>query len=48
MSQPNRAHDAFDQAIADTAQELDEIAQQTLESDEVKQALEDEDRDDAW
>ena len=48
MTQPNRPDNAFDQALADTATELEEIAQETLASDEVKEALADEDRDDAW
>lgn len=48
MTQPNRPDNAFDQALADTAADLEEIAQETLDSDEVKEALADENRDDAW
>lgn len=45
---PNHPDNAFDQALADTASDLEEIAQETLKSDEVKEALADEDRDDTW
>lgn len=48
MTQPSHPNNEFDQAIADTSEELSEIAQGLLDSDEVKEALGDESRDDAW
>ena len=48
MTHSSSTPDEFDQAIADTAQELEEIAQQTLDDEKVKKALDDENRDDAW
>lgn len=38
----------FDQTLEDTAQELEQIAQEELNSDDVQDALNDESRDDVW
>lgn len=40
--------DEFDRAIEATAEQLDEIARQTLEDEQVKKALEDPGHDDQW
>lgn len=40
--------DDFDRAIEATAEQLDEIARQTLEDDQVQEALSDPNHDDQW
>lgn len=38
----------FDQTLQDTVEDLEHIAQEELNSDDVQEALNDETRDDAW
>ena len=38
----------FDQTLEDTAEELGQIAQEELNSEDVQDALNDENRDDVW
>lgn len=38
----------FDQTLEDTAEDLEQIAQEELNSQETQDALNDETRDDAW
>jgi len=38
----------FDQTLEDTSEDLAQLAQETLDGEDVQSALEDETRDDEW
>ena len=48
MPNDNNSSQDFDRSIEATAEQLDEIANQTLADEQIQEALSDPDHDDQW